>query len=435
MNNKLQNYVSTLYKNSFDWIEKEVNQVYHTQRIGKVFNNKMYLSGVHKVLGRADITFKEKEYITKKIILPKVRTTLNFHSNYLLGKGINFKGSENLIKEIQKVYREGNYKAIDRRLLDKFNKYNDSYEYIYREGKKIKSKIINSECAYPIYNDYGEYIGFIEHWTDSYSKISYYNLYDFDTVESYSNEGSEFHMVDSKPNTSKSLPIHYHNESECNENFGEGLMDSIIPILDEIEDFLSKLGDAVYRLSLNPLSVTTGQQIEGEMNKDIVGYNVALENGSDMKYINATMDYNDIKLYLDKLEMEYNENAYMPSIIGGNTNISNVSETSLKMLYQIADVWAGLCEEVMLNGFIQRYEIIREMLDYKEEDDYISIGFTYNRPQNDTELLNNIKTQFEIGALSNRSIIELSPLTPDSDMELSRLRETKEETSNQNSKI
>lgn len=435
MNSKLADYVQSNYLGSNTWIEDEINQQYHTQRIGEVFNNKEYLSGVHKVLLREDCTFKEKEFIVKKLVMPVIKSVMNFHSTYLLGNSVSFIGSENVTKAIQKVYDKGNYKSIDRRLVDKFNKYNDAYEYIYKDNDKIKSKIIASEDGYPIYNEYGEYIGFIEHWTDRYSNISYYNLYDFDKVYLWSNEGSELHIVDQYKNTSKSLPIHYHNNSDLDERYGEGLLSSIIPVMDEIEDLLSKMGDAVYTLSLSPLSVTVGQQLEGEMNKDMVGYNVNLEMGGDIKYINATMDYQSIKYYLDTIQNEFNLCAYIPSILGGTGNIANVSETSLKMLYQLSDVWAMIAEEVMQTGFKERYEVICNMLIEENklsvsEDDYINFSFNYSRPQNDTEKLNNIKTQREIGAMSIQTAIELSPLTKDTPTELDRLN-TEGNTANQ----
>lgn len=441
MNDKLTKYVQANYLGNPTWLEDEVNQQSHMRRIGEVFNNKEYLSGVHKVLNREDCKFKEKEFIVKKLVMPVIKSVMNFHSTYLLGNSISFIGTESLTKAMQKVYDNGNYKSIDRRLVDKFNKYNDAYEYIYREGNKIKSKIIASEDAYPLYNEYNEYVGFIEHWNDRYSNISYYNLYDFDKVYQWSNEGSELHIVNSYSNTSNSLPIHYHNNSDTDERYGEGLLSAIIPVMDEVEDLLSKMGDAVYTLSLSPLAVILGQQLQGEMNKDMVGYNVNLEMGADIKYINATMDYQSIKYYLDTIQNEFNLCAYIPSILGGTGNIANVSETSLKMLYQLSDVWAMISEEVMQSGFKERYNIISKML-IKEgkltlnDDDYINFSFNYARPQNDTEKLNNIETQVSIGAMSTQTAIELSPLTKDTPTELDRLsKEGNKEPDSEENKV
>ena len=181
------------------------------------------------------------------------------------------------------------------------------------------------------------------------------------------------------------------------------------------------MGDSIYTLSLNPLLLTTGQAIEGTVNKDGVGYNVALEVGSNMQYVSANMDYSTIKLYLDTLQNNLNMCAYMPSILGGNGNIANVSEVSLKLLYQLADVYAMITEKAMMKGYRDRFRIIKKMLDI-EPSEFIGVTFNYARPQNASELLENIKKQFDMGAISKRSIIEKSPITVDVDMELDRIK-------------
>ena len=113
--------------------------------------------------------------------------------------------------------------------------------------------------------------------------------------------------------------------------------------------------------------------------------------------------------------------AYMPSILGGNGNIANVSEVSLKLLYQLADVYAMITEKAMMKGYRDRFRIIKKMLDI-EPSEFIGVTFNYARPQNASELLENIKKQFDMGAISKRSIIEKSPITVDVDMELDRIK-------------
>ena len=420
--NKINKYIETVHKNNPLWFEDEVNKTINIHRISKVFMLKKYLNGRHKVLGREDMKFKDKEFKVKKLILNNAKTILNFHSTYLLGNPISLVGSENMVNVIEDIYRKGNYSDVDFKLLDKVIKFSDSYEYIYKDNGIIKSKVIASEDGYPVFSDDGEYIAFIEHWTNIDS-ISYWNIYYEDRVEEWTNEGATTHMIATYKNIS-GLPIHYHGISDEDERFGEGLLENIIPVLDEIEDLLSKMGDSIYTLSLNPLLLTLGQAIEGGVSNDAVGFNVALENGSDMKYVNAEMDYNTIKYYLDTLQNNLNMCAYMPSILGGNGNIANVSEVSLKLLYQLADVYAMLSEKIMRNGFAKRFEVFRKMLGNEiGKEDYIDVAFNYARPQNASELLDNIQKQFDMGAISKRSIIEKSPITTDVDQELNRLNE------------
>ena len=143
-----------------------------------------------------------------------------------------------------------------------------------------------------------------------------------------------------------------------------------------------------------------------------------------MKYVNAEMDYNTIKYYLDTLQNNLNMCAYMPSILGGNGNIANVSEVSLKLLYQLADVYAMLSEKAMRNGINERFNVIRRLLGLNYDKDYINVVFNYSRPQNASELLDNLKKQFEMNAISLQTIIEKSPLTTDVKMELDRIKDS-----------
>lgn len=417
---KIEEYIKKSYNNEIFWFTEEVNKPHNATRIAKVRGLKNYLKGNHKVLGREDTKFKDKEFKVKKLILQNAKTILNFHSTYLLGNSVSLTGSESLVKELQDIYNYGGYNDVDFELLDKLCKYGDSYEYIYVDGDRITSKVIDNSCSYPVYNDKGEYIAFIEYWSNTENK-NYWNVYYEDKVQEWNDNDDTIIMTGEYKNVS-GLPIHYMGLNDYDNRYGEGLLENIIPVLDEIEDILSKLGDSIYTLSLNPLLLTLGQAIEGTVSNDSVGFNVALENGSDMKYVSATMDYSTIKYYLDTLQNELNMIAYMPSILGGSGNIANVSEVSLKMLYSLADVNAMINEKVMRRGFNERFNVIRKLIGQETKSEYVNVTFNYSRPQNASELLDNLKKQFDMEAISLQSIIEKSPLTEDVTMELERLK-------------
>lgn len=59
----------------------------------------------------------------------------------------------------------------------------------------IKSKVLDNACSYPVYDDMGEYIAFIEHWTDAYTAISFWNVYYPTYVEHWDNEGGEMRLT------------------------------------------------------------------------------------------------------------------------------------------------------------------------------------------------------------------------------------------------
>lgn len=434
----IEEYIQDRYDNNTYWFEDEVNQSEHIVRVSEVCNNKEYLNGNHKILTKEDFVYKGKEFITRKLVLQISKTIMNFHSTYLLGKKLSLTGSENKVKEYENIYRKSHYNNIDFKILDKANKYGDSYEYVYLDDKKnIASKIIASEDGYPVYSeDDGTYLCFIEHYTKVSNSVSYYNVYYEDRVEQWNNEGGELHLVDSKTNIS-GLPIHYHNQNDYNDFYGISLLSDIIPIIDELEFLFSKMGDGIYTLSLNPLPILIGQEFEsGTVSADATGYVLNIDSGSDFKYANAMMDYSTIKLYLDKLQQQLNEIAHMPSIAMGNTNISNVSEVSLKLLFQLTDVMAMLNEQWIREGLQKRFDIFDKLLKLNgitfNEDEYIDVDFNYARPINGQELLANIKTQFDMGAISIRSVIEKSPLTGDVNQEIERLDKEKKDKAKDN---
>ena len=422
----LTEYIIAAYRNIEDFLVTETDKQF--VRVGRVLSNKEYLKGNHKILEREDSKWKGEVFYTTKLVLQEAKTIMNFHDTYLLGKNVSLKGTEGIVKEFNNVYRKGKFNKTDFDILRKVNRFGDCFEYIYIEDDVIKSKVIVPEDGFPIFSeDSNEYIGFIEHWTNAQSKVSYYNVYYIDKVEMYCNEGGEVYLIDTQSNIS-GLPVHYKNFSEYDEDFGRSELDDIIPIFDQLEDILSKMTDAVYTLSLSPMPVSIGQGIQGTIPSDSVGFSINLDNG-DFKFANATMDYNTIKLLLDNLHNKLQTIAGIPSVAMGNSNVANVSEVSLSMLYSLASVKAMINEKWLREGFEDRWDVIRGLLVKQgiefNADEYVDVEFNYSKPINQTELLTNLKTQWDMNAISLQTIIEKSELTTDSVQEIERIEKDK----------
>ena len=415
-NEELQEYIDSNYSKTELWFTKEVKKDEHIRRINETLKYKRYLEGKHKILQREDIHLDNGKVMhTKKLILNNAKTILNFHKTYLLGKPVSLTGSEELVKAINLVYKYGKFNNNDFKIISNLVSYGYCYEYVYTNRKdNVTSKVFKPWESYPVVNDDNEYIAFIEYWIDM-DNIEHYTVITDDTVEEWTNEDG-LHRVAEYENDN-GLPIYYGEE------YFESLLGLILPTLDELEDILSKMSDSIYLLSLNPISFSNGQEVEGGINANGTSTHFNFETGGEFKYVNADMDYNTIKLYLDTLQNNLNQIAYMPSVLGGNGNVANVSETSLKLLYQLADVFAMITEKVVRSGFDERLNRIREILGLDNPEEYINVNFNYSRPMNTTELLNNIKTQFDMGAISTKSIVEMSTLTNDSVTELNRLED------------
>ena len=231
-------------------------------------------------------------------------------------------------------------------------------------------------------------------------------IYYPDRVEVYENQK----LVDTKVNLT-GLPIWYSAMDKSRyDKFGDPFILDLIPLMDTIENLLSKLDDAVTTLSLAPLGVVSGQRIDSSIPNNIVGTVLNLEDGSDFKYASADMDRDSIKLELDYIIQQFYACACVPSSILGQSNVANVSETSITMLYQQTDNVARQYIASLLEGFYIRLAYIRKLLELKnipisdEVFDSVNILFNVNRPVDNKSDMENMKMQHECGAMSKQTI-------------------------------
>lgn len=418
----LERYIQDQYGNNPKWFLEEINQGNHVSRIAGVVNNRNYLAGNHKVLLREDSKYKGKTLVTRKTILNYAKTVIRFHNTYLLGKPVSLSGDDKTVKTFNDIYKLGQYETVDYEILDRVNKFGDAYEVVYFDNGIIKSKVLDSACCYPVYDDMGNYISFIEHWTDVYTSLSYWNVYYPTYVEHWTNEGGEESLISTDVNVC-GLPIHYHNFSDMDYNFGDSLLTDIKPILDDLEDIMSKLGDAIYINTLNPLPVAVGQRIESSIPADATGYVLNLDAG-DFKYANCNIDYNTIKLYLDNMKQFLNDISCIPSILGSTTNIANISEVSMKILFHMANINADETKKWMNSGFKERFKRFSKILNIQgiNVDSNIDVVYNVSMPVASTEMISNLKALQELGAISIESVMEKSNLITNVDVEKKRLK-------------
>lgn len=431
----LEEYIKLMYGDDPYWFHAEVAAPYHALRISRCHKNTSYLKGQHKVLGREDMLYKGEAYRVKKTLINYVKTVLRFHNSYLLGKPVSYSGEEKIVKEINDIYRLGGYDATDYEILDRVLKFGDAFEVVYQEDSIIKSKVLDSTDCYPIYYN-GEYLGFIEHWTDVWTGIAYWTVYYPTYTEFWHNDGGELSMYDTKINVC-GLPIHWHNFCDEDYNFGKDLLSDLIPIMDDIEDCMAKLGDAVYTLSMNPIPVATGQRIDSSIPADAVGYVLNLDVG-DFKYANCQMDYSTIGLYLDEMKKWLSDVACFPSVFSSNGNIANVSEVSIRMLFHMASLLADENKKWLNKGFRERLDKFNTMLKMQGLDTIngVEIIYNYNLPSATAETLANMNILKQMGAISVETVMEKADLIANKDVELKRIKkETKEQEKKEEQKL
>ena len=308
------------------WFMQEIRKMKYTDRIGRVNDIDEYLRRDHKVLLRPNFEFKEKTFETAKIILQTLKSIIKFHTSYICGNPISITGDKELVSYLNKIYKKGNYNKTDLEVTKDLITYGDAFEYVYMdEDDIIRSKVIRNKDSYPIYDGNGNYTNFVEYWKDEDTRKDHYVVYYPDKVEIYEDRV----LVDTKANLT-GLPIWYSSMDKARyDKFGDPFILDLIPLMDSIENLLSKLDDAVTTLSLNPLGVVSGQRIDSAIPTNITGTVLNLEDGSDFKYASVDMDRESIKLELDYIIQQFYAVACVPSSILGQSNVQIISPVSI----------------------------------------------------------------------------------------------------------
>lgn len=423
----IQEYIKRTYEGDEFWFKEEIGMPYHHQRVSDILDKKNYLSGQHKILNRPVEKYNGMTYTPRKIVLQYSKTILNFQTNYLMKNPVNLTGNEEVVNEFKRVYKKGKFNQIDFDILNDLVKYGNAYEYVYVEDGKIKSKLIAPEDSYPVYNYKNELIAFIEYYVADYSE--YYTVYYKDKVETYTNAGTgELYLLEVHRNVT-GLPICYKNDNELDKNFGRSDLDDYINILDNMEDILSKYADSFYKHH-NPIPVVIGQQLKGEgLPEHVVGGGINLDDGADFKMVTNQLDYKSFDTIYKTLKQALLDVSSTPAVSMNNTDVSNLSEVSMKLLFQLADIKAGMNERFVREGMEERFDKIYDLLGRlgksidEEVYETLDVSFQYSRPTNEKDIIDNVKELREIGSISIESVLENSPYTKDVQQEMERLQQ------------
>lgn len=376
--------------------------------IARVKGIKNYMDGQHLVLSRKDFTFKNETFKTAKIILQSIKPIIDFHTSYICGNPITISGDTGEVSAINAVYKKGAYNKLNYDIANNIYTYGNAYEYVYRdESGTIRSKLINVEDGYPIYNQYGEYVSFIEYWNDVVTNEEHSIVYTPSEVTEFNGNTPV-----ASYNNATGLPIHYTSGNiDRSGFFGIALTSDLIPIMNEIEALLSKMTDSVNTLSLNPLGVSIGDRVDSSVDSDVTGAILNIESGGDFKWATATLDNAAITTILNNLFAQFYVIAQVPSILYGQSNVANVSEVSLELLFNGADNLSKKTAFSMIEGFNKRSEYIGKLMGMNLSD--LNYSFNYNRPTDNSRLVDDIKKQIEMGIMSKETGMRISPYVVD----------------------
>lgn len=424
--NKLEKYIEQKYDNDSNWFESEVKNNWHLDRINESLDEMEYLDGRHKISKRADTVWKGRHFKTRKVVLQLVKPILTFQSSFILSNPVTLTSDdENTLKIYKDIYKKGKYNNIDIKILDNLIKYGEVFEYLYWDEDKLKSSIIRSVDGYPVINNRGEYIAFIEHYISD--SISYYTIYEEDVVSEYNNQGGQMQKV-AEYNNLTGLPIRYLLPSECDEYAPRSDMKDWINIVDEMEDLLSKYADSFYKF-LNPLGVMTGTKLstgkngEGAIDPNMAGQVLQLDHMSTFDYETAQMDYQSFKEEYKILEKNLLNISMTPSIAMSGLEIANISTDSMKILFHMAKAKATMTSKYLYEGMDERWKKISIILQNSGIEDigYVSGSFKFDIPNADSEVVDNLVKMHDVGRVSRETFLSQAPYILDVATEVAKL--------------
>lgn len=433
----IDQYISD-YQYGNDWFVEYVNDVNNQLRIMNIIDIKEYLSGVHAINKRPNEMFNGKEFIPRRIVLQYAKRLLEFGTAYLIGNQVTLTGNEKVVGAIKAIYKNG-YDKIDFDLVHSVNRYGNSYEYVYVKDGKITSKLLDAADSFPVVDADNEYIAFVESYT--INNVSFYNVYYEDRVEKYSNAGGTLQLRGTFTNLS-GLPIMYRNDNPVNDVFGRSDLLDYQTILDSMEDLISKSTDAFYKF-ITGIPVVKGQQLKGAegLPVDIVGGGLVLDDGADFAFAQNKFDHQAFETLYKHLMTSLLDISSTPGVVLGKTDISNLSEVSIKLLFSLSNLKAMISEKFVKDGMIQRHNKIRRLLELQgtkftdDEWNTLDVVFQYAMPQSEKDIIDNLEKLKTMGAISIESVLGHSPYTTDVNSEMARIEKETVKTENPNPNV
>ncbi|QDH19783.1 phage portal protein [Saccharibacillus brassicae] len=427
-----------------DWFVEYCGDYQQQNRVMDIVNKKLYLAGEHAILNKRFTTLDKDIHIPNKIVLQYAKQLLTYATSFLIGNKITLSGNERVVEEFRKIYKTSDYDKKDFDLVHNVNKFGNAYEYVWikpGQARKISSKIIDPADSFPVYGHEGEYVAFVEHYVSG--NVSYYNVYYPDRVQKYSNAGGSLMLKNTFSNLS-GLPVVYRNDNPLDSRYGRSDLEDYMTILDSLELLLTKSVISYYSF-ISGIPVITGQRLfdkkaykdaEG-LDRNVVGEGLQLDSDSTFKFESNEISHEAFEKLYKTLMTSLLDVASVPAVAMGKADVSNLSEISIKLMYSMASIRARVTEKYIKESMRVRFDKIRTLLEYKgitfsdEEYESLDITFTHSIPQSETDIISNLKTLREMGAMSIESVVTNSPYTSDTNSELQKLQsEIKQDTNN-----
>lgn len=149
-----------------------------------------------------------------------------------------------------------------------------------------------------------------------------------------------------------------------------------------------------------------------------------------VKFVVKELQTEALTDHLKDLRKGIHEVSFTPDI-DADKSISNVAETTLKLMFMPADMKADAMETQLRKGVNKRIRLICQLLflatGIQHDPSWVGVNFRRNRVVNEQELTNNLINSFRGEILDQQTAVEQNPFVEDPELTLERLEQAKKE--------
>lgn len=203
------------------------------------------------------------------------------------------------------------------------------------------------------------------------------------------------------------------------------------PLIEKVEDSESTEADVIDRFA-NPAMVATAEILNSLPKAEDEAKLYILKNGGDVRYLTWDQASESKKNQFERLDKHILSKSFTPNIDFDNMkSLGNLSAKAIRKVMLLAVIKSEKHKESH-DGYMNRHAslmkaIMGNVLDYRNKAQYdaLELGHEFQEPFGDdvSEMLADLSKQYNDGALSRETYVELSYLVKDVKTELARIKQ------------
>jgi len=211
------------------------------------------------------------------------------------------------------------------------------------------------------------------------------------------------------------------------------------PMIEKVENSESVEADVIDRFA-NPTMVATAEILNALPKQEEEAKLLILKNGGNVSYLTWNEASESKKNQFERMDKHILSKSFTPNIDFDNMkSLGNLSAKAIRKVMLLAVIKAEKHKEKH-DGYMSRHAslmiaIMGNVLDYvhKSEFDALNLGHEFQEPFGDdvSDMLADISKQFNDGALSRETYVELSYLVKDAQTEIKRIKQEQAENMEQ----